>query len=471
MPPPSQRLRRNVSPGSAASSSTKQQGPMRATLPLSLVMRQGSPATTWPRDTAKGNSSSSSSGNNNNNSSSSSNNNNHQQQQQQYTNNAAGGDPRSPPTSPAPSKGDKSKSSSKSSSSSLIRRTASLDAIYLKGQWPRDGFREYCGILLLDKSTQTPDEWNEIPERKRGLQIVPMRSSSVGNGDQISFIRRSLQRNKEGSRPGSSNGQRHSPIHGDHYAVPFLAAGQQTQHVASRPVAIHNIPKFPLMPRMRNSVEGLNQEIERFFVQKGISGSNDERDREPTPDGHRAPIADLFCKTDGRTRTVNTQTPSNSGSCSGGGGDESSHSSGQTSRCHSSSPQIPIIIGIMDPPFYSSQNIDDNQVYYEQQVKKTIKDLNNKSPSPEPEQQKYCSSPHNKFLAREPPDGCERVKIMEEPRLVPVFHDPMKPRDSFILQPSQGSAFCPLQRSCLQATEFALKSVTQATHPTTIEGQ
>lgn len=39
-----------------------------------------------------------------------------------------------------------------------MRRTASLDAIYLKGQWPR-GTADYGSNLLLDKATQTPEEW------------------------------------------------------------------------------------------------------------------------------------------------------------------------------------------------------------------------------------------------------------------------------------------------------------------------
>jgi hypothetical protein len=35
-----------------------------------------------------------------------------------------------------------------------IRRTASLDTIYLKGQWPPEGLRMYCGHILVDKATQ-----------------------------------------------------------------------------------------------------------------------------------------------------------------------------------------------------------------------------------------------------------------------------------------------------------------------------
>lgn len=42
----------------------------------------------------------------------------------------------------------------------VLRRTASLDAIYLKGQWPR-GTADKRSCLLLDKGTQTPEEWQE----------------------------------------------------------------------------------------------------------------------------------------------------------------------------------------------------------------------------------------------------------------------------------------------------------------------
>lgn len=35
-----------------------------------------------------------------------------------------------------------------------IRRTASLDTIYLKGQWPRDGTNWFSDVLQKDKATQ-----------------------------------------------------------------------------------------------------------------------------------------------------------------------------------------------------------------------------------------------------------------------------------------------------------------------------
>ena len=45
----------------------------------------------------------------------------------------------------------------------LMRRTASLDAIYLKGQWPRATSLDVIPseILLVDKTVQTPEEWQD----------------------------------------------------------------------------------------------------------------------------------------------------------------------------------------------------------------------------------------------------------------------------------------------------------------------
>lgn len=35
-----------------------------------------------------------------------------------------------------------------------MRRTASLDTIYLKGHWPKDNFYWHTGTLQIDKATQ-----------------------------------------------------------------------------------------------------------------------------------------------------------------------------------------------------------------------------------------------------------------------------------------------------------------------------
>lgn len=48
----------------------------------------------------------------------------------------------------------KSNSRGSSPESTGIRRTASLDTVYLKGQWPRDGPYWFSDILQKDKATQ-----------------------------------------------------------------------------------------------------------------------------------------------------------------------------------------------------------------------------------------------------------------------------------------------------------------------------
>ncbi|XP_076361274.1 glucocorticoid-induced transcript 1 protein-like isoform X2 [Tachypleus tridentatus] len=369
------------------------------------------------------------------------------------------------------------------STSPYIRRTASLDTIYLAGQWPRDCYyHSYYVRHMMDRATQT-DEWEES-DRKKGSQ----RKSPGSGGDQLEmkFIRQRLQRtNKSSFGQGSYNSlQRLSPFQGDHSAISLSTlAGSNNgsvcpslpstttlpsstspyQHVHSKsaygvpmgpvdrshtgPIPIPHIPKAPI-PRILSSVEGLNQEIERLVL-KGLSGNDCvdielERELEPPPDGHRAPIADLFRSTTvTSTCNVDTQTPSGRG--------ESCSSSGATSRSQSVSPTVPFL-GQMDSFQFPSRE-------------------GSKSASPDPDCIfKLGTSPHiNKFLAREPPDGCEKVKIVDERRntttsVEHLGYGPIKPCEKFVLLPSQSSAFYPLYKTCVSpsASDSALHQLTSS---------
>ncbi|XP_013773761.1 protein FAM117B-like isoform X2 [Limulus polyphemus] len=367
------------------------------------------------------------------------------------------------------------------SAAPYIRRTASLDTIYLAGQWPRDCYyHSYYVRHMMDRATQT-DDWEEF-DRKKGSQ----RKSSGNGGDQLEmkYIRQRLQRtNKSNHGPGGySSYQRLSPFQGDHSAIsqstptgsnngsiPSTATTTTStsfyQHLynvpthsgltgtVSRsrtgPIPIPHIPKASI-PRIRSSVEGLNQEIERLVL-KGISGNDVgdvelERDVEPPPDGHRAPIADLFRSTTAiSTRNVNTQTPSGRG--------ESCPSSGATSRSQSVSP-IVSFLGQMDSSQPASRE-------------------GSKSASPDLDCSfKFGTSPRiNRFLAREPPDGCEKVKILEERRntstlMEPQGYGPFKPSEKFVLLPSQSSAFYPLYKSYVSpsTSDSALQQLTSSPH-------
>ncbi|CAG2174837.1 unnamed protein product, partial [Oppiella nova] len=65
----------------------------------------------------------------------------------------------------------------------------------------------------------------------------------------------------------------------------------------------------------------------------------------------------------------------------------------------------------------------------------------------------YSMSPKiNKFLTREPPDGCEKIRIVnEDDRLNAIncqpnggFVCPVQPSSGFVLLPSRSSAFLPI---------------------------
>lgn len=311
----------------------------------------------------------------------------------------------------------------------LMRRTASLDAICLTAQWPRD-LHSYCGRPMVDRATQTPDDWKEV-ERIKFVQ----KKATLPPGDslEMKYIRQRLQRTAQ--QQGGRTSPRWSPVQGDHQLGGLAAAPLSPPPSPSVAIPIQQprrtTPPGGGAPRMRNSVEGLNQEIERLVL-KGISGAGTENEAElervmgPTPEGHRAPIAELFHST---CCSVDTQTPS--------GSDGSNGFLDSSSRHGSSRPD--------------SLECD-------------------KSASPDLEVSGHTSklgtSPQiNKFLTREPPDGCEKVKIIDEGRgalrsvkpassLMAGGDGPggevLKPSSQFVLRPSQSSAFCPLVRNPFQ---------------------
>lgn len=305
------------------------------------------------------------------------------------------------------------------SPSNSIRRTSSLDTLaapYLTGQWPRD-VHSHSAPCMRDKATQTPNAWaEEISERKKGSH---KRSASWGSNDQlkeIAKLRQQLQRSKQSSRHHRDK-ERQSPFHGNHAAI------NQSQTSIPKTILIPvTIPISKLsVPRFRNSVEGLNQEIERIIIKE--SGDKEEQMiLQDTPDGHRAPFP--IQQRSSSTRSIDTQTPS--------GMDRSSTSS---SRSQSVSPTFLAIAseGNGESPCYTDDHLTDSRE----------KESGTNSPLP-----KYASSPkpNNSYnFKREPPEGCERVKAFEEtsPKQlheIPQFFCPDKNKVNFI--PKSGSAFC-----------------------------
>ncbi|XP_012986930.2 protein FAM117B isoform X1 [Esox lucius] len=330
--------------------------------------------------------------------------------------------------------------------SSGIRRASSLDLLltapYLAGHWPRECQHGPFQPCMRDKSTQTPGTWaEEGVENTRGPH---QRSASWGSTDQlkeIAKLRQQLQRSKHSSRHHRDK-ERKSPFNGNHVTI------HQSQAPVPRTVLIP-ISKSSVS-RFRNSVEGLNQEIERIIVRD--VGEKDELPPHDVPDGRRAPPPhpqrpssppnlSQHCSSSA-SRSINTQTPS------GGVSNRSSSSS------ESVSPTFLTVPTEMDSLGGRGGDVGGDWHCNEELLTDCgEKDLGSSSPLP-----KYASSPLPKYASspkpnnsymfkREPPEGCERVKVFTEetqskpPQLVPQFlRGPDRNKVNFI--PNSGSAFC-----------------------------
>ncbi|KAM4687604.1 glucocorticoid-induced transcript 1 protein [Discoglossus pictus] len=317
--------------------------------------------------------------------------------------------------------------------SNAIRRTSSLDTItgtYLTGQWPRDPHVHYLPCMN-DKSTQTPSCWGEEGTEKKSSH---QRSASWSSADplkEIAKLRQQLQRTKNNSRHSKEkDGQ--LPLQGNHIAI------SHSQASASRSITMSTasilVPRS-IGQRVPCNVEGISPELEKVFIKE----SNEKEDGiKPIdiPDGRRAPLPSTYRSSS--TRSIDTQTPSvheRSSSCS------STHSPCVSPSCPTESQE--------GSPCSTDDLLFDRD-----------KDSGSNSPLP-----KYASSPkpNNSYMfKREPPEGCERVKVFEEissrqPVSTALFSCPDKNKVNFI---PTGSAFCPVKLlgPLLPASDLTLKN-------------
>ncbi|XP_062385352.1 glucocorticoid induced 1a isoform X3 [Sardina pilchardus] len=331
-----------------------------------------------------------------------------------------------------------------------IRRTSSLGAItgpytsslgaitgpYLSGHWPRDPLTCYPSCMK-DKSTQTPGCWSEEETENRSTH---QRSASWGSSDQlkeIAKLRQQLQRSKQAARkegkecvcvcvsPLSIPQQHSTPSPSNTPSgQPSTAnmASQATSPMSSKSqmsLSSITVPK-PSISRVPSSMEGINHELEKVFIREGAE--KEELKALEVPDGRRAPFPPQ--QRSGSSRSVDTQTP-----CA----------PGRSSSCSSLSPcPSPAC-----PPSASSHG---GSPYAEDLLDERDKDSGSSSPLP-----KFASSPkpNNSYMfKREPPEGCEKIKVFEESSrcagaaAVPLFSCPDKNKVNFI---PTGSAFCPVR--------------------------
>ncbi|KAK1881387.1 Protein FAM117A [Dissostichus eleginoides] len=264
--------------------------------------------------------------------------------------------------------------------SSGMRRTMSLDAIigpYLQGHWPKEP-EGPSSPSRKDKSTQTPDA---CAEHLR----------------EIAKLKQQLQQR---SKPAVSGG--HDKDRQCGYPQGSCSLGTtQTQ-----PIPIPLSPLCTLVPRLRCSVEGLNQELEGMFI---CQPAHPQHRLLEVPDGHRAPVPPQSCSSGSQNAPLVLQQGLTDGA----------------DMC------------LLSP--FSSHNEADL------------------SSSPGPN--KSCC------FQREPPEGCERVKVWEEtssprqpmPALLSSCPDPNKVN----FTPYGGSAFCPvsLLRPLLPSMDMLFRSL------------
>ncbi|XP_024241703.1 glucocorticoid-induced transcript 1 protein isoform X2 [Oncorhynchus tshawytscha] len=306
-------------------------------------------------------------------------------------------------------------------SSSAIRRTSSLDAImgpYLAGQWPRDSHGPYPSCMK-DKATQTSGLWIEEAGGEQGSPH--QRSASWGSADhlkEIAKLRLQLQRSKQVSRQSKDRDQQLG-LHTSTTCHP------QNKVVST---ALSNIPvPKSLISRVPSSVEGINHELENVFIREDWKQGIQALD---VLDGRRAPFQPHRYGNGGDTRDTDTQAPSSGGS--------------SPWAC----PFTPDPLHSPEGSPCSAEELD--------------KDSGCGSPLP-----KFATSPkpNNSYMfKREPPEGCERVKVFEEmvsgvSRGFPLFSCPDKNKVNFI---PRGSAFCPVKLLC--SSHFTTTSPSPGLH-------
>ncbi|XP_026207839.1 protein FAM117A-like [Anabas testudineus] len=306
--------------------------------------------------------------------------------------------------------------------SSGMRRTMSLDAIigpYLQGHWPKEPEGQ-SSLTRMDKSTQTPDSWSDKSQSRRGSGSHK-RSASWGSAEHLREIAKLKQQLQQRSKPAVSGGHDKDRQRGYPQESCSLGATQ------TQPIPIPLAPLSTLVPRLRCSVEGLNQELEGMFICQPPHPQHRLLD---VPDGHRAPVPPHSCSSGSQSDPATTPLCSSSTSSS----PCSLPNYTSTSPPHSEDVPLDVHQGLIDraerrllSPF-SFQNETDHSLPL----------LISSSPGPN----KSCC------FQREPPEGCEKVRVCEEtsaphqnkPTLISSCPDPNKVN----FTPHGGSAFCPV---------------------------
>uniref|UniRef100_A0A8D0E9N5 Family with sequence similarity 117 member A n=1 Tax=Salvator merianae TaxID=96440 RepID=A0A8D0E9N5_SALMN len=295
-----------------------------------------------------------------------------------------------------------------------VRRTSSLDTIlgsYLLGQWPRDADGAALAHMS-DKSTQTPVSWLEAEAGKAAAHKRSASWNCVDHRKEIAKLKQQLQRTKLGAR-NSKEQDRSSPVQGDHSVLPSAKA--------SPPASFSGLTAVSISPCFRNSLDGLNQELEEVFVKE--QGDEELLRILDVPDGHRAPAPLQRCTGD----SLLPQLDHSSSSCS------SLSLSPSPSGVLGRSPHTPVRVAAAE---FSPSGFE-----------KAVLDTKGKENSNTSPVLAFALSPrpnHTYVFKREPPEGCEKIHAFEEaapPSPDQTFLPSCPDKNKVHFNPT-GSAFC-----------------------------
>ncbi|KAK5850830.1 hypothetical protein PBY51_001673 [Eleginops maclovinus] len=304
--------------------------------------------------------------------------------------------------------------------SSGMRRAMSLDAIigpYLQGHWPKEP-EGPSSQSRKDKSTQTPDSWSDKSQSSRRSSSSHKRSASWGSAENLREIAKLKQQLQQRSKPAVSGG--HDKDRQCGYPQGSCSLGT----TRTQPISIPLAPLSTLVPRLRCSVEGLNQELEGMFI---CQPAHPQHRLLEVPDGHRAPVPLQSCSSGSQSDPSTTPMSSSSST-------SSSPTNFSNSPPHHEDAPLGLHQDLIDgakmcllSPFPSQNEAD-----------LSVPLLMSSSPGPN----KSCC------FQREPPEGCEKVKVWDEtssprqpkPALLSSCPDPNKVN----FTPYGGSAFCPV---------------------------
>uniref|UniRef100_A0A8D3ALV8 Family with sequence similarity 117 member A n=1 Tax=Scophthalmus maximus TaxID=52904 RepID=A0A8D3ALV8_SCOMX len=278
----------------------------------------------------------------------------------------------------------------------------------------------------------TPSSWAEETQGRRGVG-GHKRSASWGSAEhlrEVAKLRHQLQKRSRHVPPSAAAGGHELP----HQPLP---AGHAEGITQTPPL----MPLNRLAQRLRRSVEGLNLELEEAFVSEQPGDQHEILD---IPDGHRAPVPARRCSS----------------------GSQSEPSPGPLdpsllSPCPSPCPLDPSLLSPPNSPQASNPLLLSPSRSPCPMGEPEPVDCEPRCPSPsallpsfalEPPLLQPCSSsprPNKTYsFQREPPEGCERIRVceetmfscQEEPLLHPSCPDPNKVN----FTPHGGSAFCPV---------------------------